>query len=256
VDTLSVRGAAEHNLKGIDVDIPRNKLVAVTGVSGSGKSSLAFDTIFREAERRYLETFSSYARLFLGKMARPSVDHISGLSPAVAVDQHSSLRRPRSTVGTLSGIYDDLRLLFARLGARGAGIPPVHGQQPGPGVKLERRLFSFNTPYGACPECRGYGIGDRLDPSLLVADERKTIRDGALAITTPAGYVIYSQVTMDMLDQVCRANGFDVDTPWRTLTEEQREVVLYGSDRVRVPFGKHPLESRLRWITRTMCAGC
>ena len=235
VNTLSVRGASEHNLKGIDVDLPRGAITVVTGVSGSGKSSLAFDTICREAQRRYLETFSSYARQFLGRMARPAVRSITGLSPAIAVDQRTTVRNPRSTVGTLSGLHDDLRLLFARLGA------PVEG------VRLERRLFSFNSPHGACPACQGLGVEDRLDPDLLVADPAKTIRQGALVITTPTGYVIYSQVTIDVLDQVCRAHLFDVDTPWRDLTEEQRAIVLNGSDRIRIPYGKHPLASRLRW---------
>ena len=235
VKTLSVRGASEHNLKGIDVDLPRGQVIVVTGVSGSGKSSLAFDTICREAQRRYLETFSSYTRQFLGRMARPAVRSISGLSPAIAVDQKTTVRNPRSTVGTLSGLHDDLRLLFARLGT------PVEG------VRLERRLFSFNSPQGACPACQGLGLEDRLDPDLLVADPSKTIRQGALVITTPTGYVIYSQVTIDVLDQVCRAHGFDVDTPWRDLTGEQRGIVLNGSDRIRIPYGKHPLASRLRW---------
>ncbi len=235
VNLLSVRGAGEHNLKGIDVDLPRGAVVVVSGVSGSGKSSLAFDTICREAQRRYLETFSSYARQFLGRIARPSVRSISGLSPAIAVDQRTTLRNPRSTVGTLSGLHDDLRLLFARLGTAPAG------------VRLERRLFSFNSPHGACPACQGLGVEDRLDPERLVADPSKTIRQGALVITTPTGYVIYSQVTIDVLDQVCRAHGFDVDTPWRDLADEQRGIVLNGSDRIRIPYGKHPLESRLRW---------
>jgi excinuclease ABC subunit A len=235
VNTLSVRGASEHNLKAIDVDLPRGAITVVTGVSGSGKSSLAFDTICREAQRRYLETFSSYARQFLGRIARPAVRSISGLSPAIAVDQRTTLRNPRSTVGTLSGLHDDLRLLFARLGTTPEG------------VRVERRLFSFNSPHGACPVCQGLGVEDRLDPQLLVADPAKTIRQGALVITTPTGYVIYSQVTIDVLDQVCRAHGFDVDTPWQALTDEQRAIVLNGSDRIRIPFGKHPLESRLRW---------
>ena len=235
VTTLSVRGASEHNLKAIDVAIPRRAITVVSGVSGSGKSSLAFDTICREAQRRYLETFSSYTRQFLGRMARPAVRAIDGLSPAIAVDQRTTTRNPRSTVGTLTGLHDDLRLLFARLGTAPAGL------------RVERRLFSFNSPHGACPACQGLGVEDRLDPQRLVADPAKTIRQGALVITTPAGYVIYSQVTIDVLDQVCRAHGFDVDTPWRSLTDEQRDVVLNGSDRIRIPYGKHPLSSRLRW---------
>jgi excinuclease ABC subunit A len=235
VSTIAVRGVVEHNLKGFDLDLPRDALVVVSGVSGSGKSSLAFDTIGREAQRRYLETFSSYARQFLGRIGRPAVRSITGLSPAIVVDQRTTLRNPRSTVGTLTGLYDDLRLLFARLG----DAPP--------GVTLERRLFSFNSPVGACAACGGLGVEDRLDPALIVSDPRKTIRGGALVITTPTGYVIYSQVTIDVLDQVCRAHGFDVDTPWQDLTDEQRDVVLNGSDRLRIPFGKHPLSSRLRW---------
>jgi len=235
VPVLSVRGASEHNLKGIDVDLPLGALIVVSGVSGSGKSSLAYDTIYREAQRRYLETFSSYARQFLGRMSRPAVTSVDGLSPAIAVDQRSTLRHPRSTVGTLSGLHDDLRLLFARLGS----APP--------GTALERQLFSFNSVQGACPACRGLGVEDRLDPELLIADPSRTIRQGALTITTPTGYVIYSQVTIDVLDQVCRVHGFDVDTPWGALTAEQRRVVLYGSDRIRIPYGKHPLASRLRW---------
>jgi len=235
VNTLSVRGASEHNLRAIDVEFPRDSMTVVSGVSGSGKSSLAFDTICREAQRRYLETFSSYARQFLGRVARPAVRSITGLSPAIAVDQRTTLRNPRSTVGTLTGLHDDLRLLYARL-----GTPPGS-------LVVERRLFSFNSPHGACPVCQGLGVEDRLDPQRLVADPRKTIRDGALAITTPTGYVIYSQVTIDVLDQVCRAHGFDVDTPWQSLTDEQRGVVLNGSDRIRIPYGKHPLESRMRW---------
>ncbi|RPJ73336.1 MAG: excinuclease ABC subunit UvrA, partial [Acidobacteria bacterium] len=235
MEFLSIRGASEHNLKAIDVDLPRGALIAVSGVSGSGKSSLAYDTIYREAQRRYLETFSSYARQFLGRMSRPAVTSIEGLSPAIAVDQRSTLRHPRSTVGTLSGLHDDLRLLFARLGS----APP--------GTVLERRLFSFNSVHGACPACRGLGVEDRLDPELLIADPARTIRQGALTITTPTGYVIYSQVTIDVLDQVCRAHGFDVDTPWASLTSGQRQIVLHGSDRIRIPYGKHPLTSRLRW---------
>ena len=230
--TIAVRGAAEHNLKGIDVELPRGALVVVTGVSGSGKSSLVFDTIGREAQRRYFETFSSYARQFLGRVGRPAVASITGLSPAITVDQRTTLRNPRSTVGTLTGLYDDLRLLFARL-----GVAP-------PGTDLQRRLFSFNSPFGACPSCQGLGVEDRLDPNLLVADPRRSIREGALVITTPTGYVIYSQVTIDVLDQVCRAHGFDVDTPWQDLTDEQRHVVLYGSDRIRDPVRQAPARRR------------
>src|SRR4026209_262577 len=115
-DRIVVRGAREHNLKNIDVEIPRDKLVVFTGLSGSGKSSLAFDTIFAEGQRRYVESLSAYARQFLGQMEKPDIDHIDGLSPAISIDQKGSSRNPRSTVGTVTEVYDYLRLLFARIG--------------------------------------------------------------------------------------------------------------------------------------------
>jgi excinuclease ABC subunit A len=235
MNVLTVRHAAENNLRDVDVDIPHGLMTVVTGVSGSGKSSLVFDVVFREAERRYLETFSSHARQFMGKLRRPEVGHVSGLSPAVAVRQRVSSPGPRSTVGTLTEIHDDLRLLYARF-----------GQSPD-SLRLSRRLFSFNTADGACPACRGLGVEDRIDPDLIIADPARTLRQGALSLTTPSGYVIYSQVTMEVLDEVCRAHGFSVDIPWRDLTDAQRAIVLDGSDRVLIRYGKHPLESRLRW---------
>jgi len=222
----------------VDVDIPRGLLVAVTGVSGSGKSSLAFDTICAEGRRRFLETFSSYTRQFLDRVGRPAVAAVDGLSPAIPVDQGTTVGNPRSTVGTMTDLYDLLRLLWAR-----AGEAPPGGDGP----RIQRQLFSFNSPHGACPSCKGLGVEDRLDPDLLIADASKSIRQGALRITTPTGYLIYSQVTLDVLDQVCRAHGFTVDVAWRDLTPEQRDIVLNGSDRLRIPYGKHPLESRLKW---------
>jgi excinuclease ABC subunit A len=146
MNSLIIRHAAENNLREIDADIPHGRMTVVTGVSGSGKSSLVFDVVFREAQRRYLETFSSYARQFMGKLRRPDVGFISGLSPAVAVGQRVSAAGPRSTVGTLTEIHDDLRLLFARLGSSPDGL------------RLSRSLFSFNSPEGACPVCRGLGV--------------------------------------------------------------------------------------------------
>ncbi len=232
---IVVRRASENNLRGIDVDIPHGLITVVTGVSGSGKSSLAFDVIFREAQRRYMESFPAYARRFLGKLRRPDVAHVTGLSAAIAVSQRAVTGNPRSTVGTLTELYDILRLLYARLG----DALPV--------IRLERSLFSFNSPRGACPACKGLGVEDRIDPGLLVADPTKSLRQGALVITTPSGYVIYSQVTMEVLDRVCHAHGFSVDIPWKDLTDGQRDVVLNGSDRILIPYGKHPLASRMRW---------
>jgi len=232
---ILIQGAETHNLQGFDVRIPRRSLTVITGVSGSGKSSLAFDTLFREGQRRFLETLPSFARQFVGGLARSAVRNIEGLGPAVAVGQRPSLSNPRSTVGTLTEGWDLLRLLFARLGSAPAGVHPTRG------------LFSFNGGEGACPRCQGLGMEDRLDLDLLVADPAKTLREGALRVSTPNGYLMYSQVTLPVLDEVLRAHGGSVDIPWRDLSDEARQVVFQGSDRLKVPYGKHPLESRLKW---------
>jgi len=232
---IVVLGAEEHNLTGFDVRIPRRSLTVITGVSGSGKSSLAFDTLFREGQRRFLETLPSFTRQFVGGLARPAVRSLEGLGPAVAVGQRASHSNPRSTVGTLMEGWDLLRLLFARLGAGPAG------------AQLTRGLFSFNGEEGACPHCKGLGVEDQLDLDLLVADSSKSLREGALRVSTPNGYLMYSQVTLQVLDEVLHAHGGSVDLPWKDLGEEARHVVLYGSERLKVPYGKHPLESRLKW---------
>ncbi len=231
---IVIRGAREHNLRGFDVEIPRGRLTVVTGVSGSGKSSLAFDTLLREGQRRFLELMPSYARQFAGGFRRPDVLQIDGLGPAIAVGQNMNAGSPRSTVGTITEVWDLLRLLYARL-----------GEAP-PGVTLSRGLFAWNGD-GACPSCQGLGLEDRLDPELLVADAAKSLRQGALRVSTPNGYLMYSQVTLGVLDEVLRAHGGSVDAPWRNLSDEARGVVLHGSDRLLVPFGKHPLENRLKW---------
>jgi len=236
---ITIRGARQHNLRDLDLDLPRDALVVVTGVSGSGKSSLAFDTLFREGQRRFLGSFSAHARQAMGRLSRPRIGSLGGISPPVALRQARALRNPRSTVGTVSGLLDGLRLLLARMGETPPGF---QGELP-----LRASLFSFNTAQGACPDCGGLGSCVRADPQLLVADPALSLRAGALVPTTPSGYVVYSQVTMDVLDQVCQAHGFSVDIPWKDLSEEQRWVVLYGSDRIQVPFGKHPLSSRMRW---------
>lgn len=228
--------ASENNLKSLSLEIPCNKLVVVTGVSGSGKSSLVFDLLYRLAENRLLGSISTSAKAALGKMSQPEVEKVEFLPPAVAIDQKSVVRNQRSTVGTISGLYDFLRLIFARL-----------GDTDQPGLHLHRSLFSFNTQEGACPVCQGLGVEDRLDPDLLVADPTKSIRDRALVITAPNGYIIYSQVTMDVMAQVCEAEGFSIDIPWNELTEDQKQIILYGSDKIEIPYGKHTLESRMTW---------
>ncbi|MBK6403752.1 MAG: hypothetical protein IPF66_01170 [Holophagales bacterium] len=232
--TIVIRGAREHNLRDFDVEIPRGSLTVVTGVSGSGKSSLALDTLLREGQRRFLELMPSFARQFAGGFRRPDVRGIDGLGPAIAVGQNVHLGNPRSTVGTMTEVWDLLRLLYARLGEAPRG------------VTLSRGLFAWSGE-GACATCKGLGLEDRLDPGLLVAHPAKTLREGALRVSTPNGYLMYSQVTLAVLDDVLRAHGGSVDVPWRELSDEARGVVLHGSDRVLVPFGKHPLENRLKW---------
>ncbi|MBN2414989.1 AAA family ATPase [bacterium] len=232
---IRVTGARENNLRNVSLEIPHYQLIAVTGVSGSGKSSLAFDTIAMEGRRLYLESIPSFARRFAGRVNRPAADGLSGLFPVITISQRTSGYSSRSTAGTLSELYDLLRLLFARFGRSDGN------------AALSRSLFSFNSPLGACPRCRGLGVEDRISLEKLVADPALTLRQGALAPTLPNGYVMYSQVTVDALDEVCRAHGFSVDIPWNELSEDQRRVVLRGSDRIRVLHGKHSLESRLKW---------
>tara|TARA_R110002050_G_scaffold141251_1_gene266285 strand:- start:39580 stop:44397 length:4818 start_codon:yes stop_codon:yes gene_type:complete len=232
---IVIRGARTNNLKNISLRIPHNQFIVVTGISGSGKSSLVFEIIAKEGQRRYFETLPSFARQFMGKLNRPDVDEIEGLSPVIAIGQRTSGMHARSTVGTLSDSYDLLRLLFARTGTTAANIP------------LSRALFSFNSEVGKCKRCNGIGKEEQIDLHKLIVYPEKTIREGALAPTLPNGYIMYSQVTIDVLNQVCEAEGFNVDIPWNELTDAQRQVVLYGSDKIKVPFGKHSLESRLKW---------
>lgn len=232
--TIRIREANEHNLKGISLEIPHKQFVVVTGVSGSGKSSLIFDVVAREGQRRYLENFPSFSRQFMGKLARPDVAYIEGLSPVITLGQKTTGGSVRSTVGTMSDLYDLLRLLYARLGQ--SELP----------IAINRSLFSFNGA-GACPTCRGLGLEEKISKTKVVADSTKTLREGALAPTLPNGYIMYSQVTVDVLNQVCKAHGFHVDIAWNALTEEQQNVIWKGSERLKVPFGKHSLESRLKW---------
>ncbi len=232
---IIIENAHENNLKNVSLRIPHYQLIAVTGVSGSGKTSLVYDVLCAEGQRLFYENFIG-GRHSSAKLSRPKASRIEGLFPVIAIDQNNVVRSPRSTVGTLTELYDLLRLLFARLGK--SDIVDLH---------LYRSLFSFNLPDGYCPVCKGLGVQDHIDPLLLIADASKTIREGAFALTTPNNYIVYSQVTMDVLDQVCHAEGFSVDIPWQDLTDEQKNVVLNGSTKIKVLFGKHPLESRLKW---------
>ncbi len=353
MDKIFVKGARENNLKNIDVEIPRDKLVVFTGLSGSGKSSLAFDTIFAEGQRRYVESLSSYARMFLGQMQKPDVDYIEGLSPAVSIDQKTTSHNPRSTVGTVTEIYDYLRLLFARVGTphcpkcgreierqtvdqicdrimERTGVklqllaPIVRGRKGEYRKELEQlkragyvrvrvdgvnytldeeitldknikhtisvvidrivvkdgaqrrisdaiesaiklseglviadfdgeevlystkyacpdcelsfeeltpRLFSFNNPYGACPECGGLGFRNEIDVNLLVTDWNKSLKDGAIKVSGwDAGHM--SQMQFRALSQ---AYGFSMETPLKDLPQNVLDIIFYGNDGDRIP---------------------
>ena len=234
---IIIKGASENNLKKFDVEIPHNEITVITGVSGSGKSSLAYDIICNEGQRRYLESFSTHARQYLKRLKRPDVEQITGLLPAISVSQKTINKNSRSTVGTMSELNDYLRLLFARLGSTNHKISK----------KIERRLFSFNSLYGACTHCKGLGLEEVIDVNKLIEDDSKTLREGALVITTPSGYTIYSQVTIDVMNQVCNAHNFNVNIPWKDLTSNQKEIILYGTNIIKIPFGKHTLESRMKW---------
>ncbi len=348
-DKIVIHGARAHNLKNIDVTIPKNKLVVITGLSGSGKSSLAFDTLYAEGQRRYVESLSAYARQFLGQMDKPDVDSIDGLSPAISIDQKTTSHNPRSTVGTVTEINDFLRLLWARAGtpicpndnipitsqspdqmvdrilklpertrlqilspiirdkkgtqkkvfdkikregfvrvqvdgetydldevpeldknkkhtvnvvidriivkdgirsrlfdsfeaalrlSDGYAIADVIGGDPIPFSEkyacpicgftvgeLEPRLFSFNAPTGACPECEGLGSKLEVDVDLVVPDRSKTLREGAMVPWNP----ISSQYYPQLLEQFCQAVGIDMDTPFNKLPKKQQQMVLYGN---------------------------
>jgi len=387
-DKIIVRGAREHNLKNIDVEIPRNQLVVITGLSGSGKSSLAFDTIFAEGQRRYVESLSSYARQFLGLMEKPDVDQIEGLSPAVSIDQKSVSHNPRSTVGTVTEIYDYLRLLYARVGiphcpscgvevsaqsaqqivdqvlhmpadSRIQVLAPVIHRKKGNHVKAlddigkqgfarvrvdgevrdldeeitldryvahdieivvdrliirqydvnqyeeatafetrltdavetalelgdgriiiqdvsdrdnsvdhlfsedlacpnghgsvpqpEPRLFSFNTPSGACTTCQGLGFSLEIDPDLIVPDQAISIADGAInanghSVEDKRGW------NWNVYCSLARAYGFRLDAPWKKLSKEHQELILYGSGDKRFDVTYYHSNGQQRsWSTR------
>ena len=232
---ITITRSSEHNLKAISLRIPLKRLTLVCGVSGSGKSTLAHDVLFCEGQGRFLESFSAYARIFQARLNRSHTEAITHIPPALALGQRISLNNPRSTVSTLTDLHSPLRMLFSRFAKQTCA------------EKITRSHLSFNHPLGACPLCRGLGQIHEIDLDKLITDEKRSLREGALSLSTPNGYIIYSQVTIDVLDQVCRAHGFSVEIPWKKLTDEQKQVVLYGSDRLEIPFGKHPLASRLQW---------
>jgi excinuclease ABC subunit A len=229
---MRILNAHQNNLKNIDLDIPENQLIVLTGLSGSGKSSLAIGVIANEGYRYFLESIPAYSQQNNQLIPTAEVDEIRALPPVVKVEQSKRFQSTNTTFGTLSGLTDVFRILFARYAAA---------------ETLSKSLFSFNHPQGACAVCNGIGQAEYIDINKLVGDENKTLREGAITTTLPNGYIVYSQITVDELNKVCEAHGFSVDIPWGELTEEQREVVLNGSDRLKVFYGKHTLESRLRW---------
>ncbi|GLF92802.1 excinuclease ABC subunit UvrA [Streptomyces yaizuensis] len=209
---VRVRGAREHNLRGVDVDIPRDALVVFTGVSGSGKSSLAFGTLFAEAQRRYVESVAPYARRLIHQVGIPAVDDITGLPPAVSLEQRRSVPSSRSSVGTVTALSNSLRMLFSRAGDYPAGAPP-----------LDSDAFSPNTAAGACPGCHGLGLVHRTSEELLVPDPSLSIREGAIA-SWPGAW--QGKNLRDVLD----ALGHDVDRPWRELPARDREWILFTDE--------------------------
>ncbi len=214
---IQVRGAREHNLKNVDVDIPRDALVVFTGVSGSGKSSLAFGTIYAEAQRRYLESVSPYARRLFNQMAIPDVDSIEGLPPAIALQQQRGTASTRSSVGSVTTLSNLLRMLYSRAGdyPRGQGI-------------LYAESFSPNTPEGACPECHGLGRVYEVTEQSMVPDDSLTIRERAIAAWPTAWG---GQNQRDILISM----GYDVDVPWRDLPKETRDWILFTEEQPVLP---------------------
>jgi len=358
METIRIRGARTHNLKNLDLDLPRDRLIVLTGLSGSGKSSLAFDTIYAEGQRRYVESLSAYARQFLSMMDKPDLDHIEGLSPAISIEQKSTSHNPRSTVGTITEIYDYLRLLFARVGTphcprHGASLQaqtvsqmvdqvlalpageklmllaPVVSERKGeyhrllgelhaqgfiraridgelfelddpPELDLRRkhnievvvdrfrvrpdlalrlaesfetalgladglarvawidapdqeellfsvsfacprcgysiadlepRLFSFNSPAGACPTCDGLGVEQFFDPAKVVGHPRLSLAEGAIR-----GWDRHNAYYFQLIRALGTHYGFDVETPWQALSEKARKLVFYGSGQERIKF--------------------
>ena len=229
---MQVHNAHQNNLKNIDLSIPENQLIVVTGLSGSGKSSLAMGVIANEGYRHFLESLPAFNQQNNQFIPTAEVDSIQELPPVIKVEQSKRFQSINTTFGTLSELTSIFRILFARFSND---------------KNLSKSLFSFNHPKGACEICNGIGEQEYIDIDKLVGDENKTLREGAITTTLPSGYITYSQVTVEELNKVCKAHNFSVDIPWKELTAEQKNVILNGSQRVTVFYGKHSLESRLKW---------
>jgi excinuclease ABC subunit A len=228
VGFVSVKGARQHNLKNIDVEIPRDALVVFTGVSGSGKSSLAFGTLYAEAQRRYLESVAPYARRLFDQMGTPEVDTIDGLPPAVALQQQRGSPTTRSSVGSVTTLSNLLRMLYSRAGSYPVGQPELHGE-----------AFSTNSPEGACPNCHGIGRIYDATEQTMVPNESLTIRERAVAAWPPAWG---GQNQRDILVTL----GYDVDRPWRGIPKKDRDWILFTEEQPTVPVyaGFTPEETR------------
>jgi len=225
-DRVRVRGAREHNLRDVDVDIPRDRFVAFTGVSGSGKSSLAFGTLYAEAQRRYFESIAPYARRLIQQVGAPHVREITGLPPAIALRQQRSAPTSRSTVGTLTTLSNSLRMLFSRAGTYPAGAE-----------RLDSDSFSPNTAVGACPNCHGLGRVHEVTEDSLVPDPSLSIREGAIAAWPGAWYG-------KNLREILMELGYDVDRPWRELPRGQRDWILFTDEQPVVTV--HPVREASR----------
>jgi excinuclease ABC subunit A len=225
---VRVRGAREHNLKSVDVDIPRDALVVFTGISGSGKSSLAFGTLYAEAQRRYFESVAPYARRLIDQVGVPDVDSIEGLPPAVALQQQRGTPSTRSSVGSVTTLSNFLRMLYSRAGTYRRGRPMLHAED-----------FSPNTPQGACPSCHGLGYVYEVTERSMVPDDSLSIRDRAVAAWPPAWH---GQNLRDILVSL----GYDVDSPWRDLPRKDRDWILFTDEQPTVPVyaGYTPAETR------------
>lgn len=216
-NSIQVRGARVHNLKNVDVDLPRNALVVFTGISGSGKSSLAFGTLFAESQHRYLDSVSPYARRLIDQVGEPDVDSIEGLPPAVALQQQRGTPSVRSSVGSVTTISNGLRMLYSRAGEYPAGQDMLYAD-----------AFSPNTPEGACPTCSGIGRVFEVTEDLLVPDKTKTIRERAIAAWPPAWQG-------QNLSRILTTLGYDIDKPWNTLPKQTRDWILFTDETPEVP---------------------
>ncbi|BFM03041.1 hypothetical protein Psyaliredsea_16880 [Psychrobacter alimentarius] len=217
-ENIQVRGARVHNLKNVDVNLPRNALVVFTGISGSGKSSLAFGTLFAESQRRYLDSVSPYARRLIDQVDEPDVDSIEGLPPAVALQQQRGTPSVRSSVGSVTTISNGLRMLYSRA-----------GEYPANQEMLYADAFSPNTPDGACPTCSGIGRVFEVTEALLVPDNKKTIRERAIAAWPPAWQG-------QNLSRILTTLGYDIDKPWHTLPKKRATGFCLPMTRQPCPF--------------------